>query len=156
MKKKAADPTQEPSFELLKLYVKDASFRSPESVHIFQLEWAPELGLKVAVEPIKLGEENTYEVILKIGAEVKTQNKIAFTAEIQQVGIFGIKNLAETDLAYTLHAFCPDLLYIYARELLADLVQKGGFPQLNLAPINFEEMHKQEMSKRQSKTSTAV
>jgi preprotein translocase subunit SecB len=83
-----------------------------------------------------------------VGAEVKTKEKIAFTSEIQQAGIFTITALPEEELRYTLHAFCPNLLYMYARELLADFVQKAGFPQLNLAPVDFESMHQQELKKK--------
>ena len=150
-KKPGSEAQEKPAFELLKLYVKDASFRVPESIQIFQSTWEPELTLKVAVEPVKLAEENTYEVVLKITTEVKTGGKTAFVSDIQQAGIFAVNNFTEQDLMYSLHAFCPDLLYMYARELLADLVQKAGFPQLNLAPINFEEMHRHEMSKRAAK-----
>jgi preprotein translocase subunit SecB len=155
-KKQESAPQSKATFELLKLYVKDASFQVPEGLSIFQHPWTPELGLKVAVEPVKLAEKDTYEVMLKVAIEVKTQEKVAFLAEVQQVGIFGVAHLSEQDLMYSLHAFCPDLLYMYARELLADLVQKAGFPQLNLAPINFEEMHRQELNKRQNKESASV
>lgn len=37
-----------------------------------------------------------------------------------------------------LGSFCPNILYPYAREAITDMVVRGGFPQLYLAPVNFD------------------
>jgi preprotein translocase subunit SecB len=65
---------------------------------------------------------------------------VAFLAEVQQAGIFNIGNLPEAQLAHTIGAFCPTTLFPYAREAVASLVNKGSFPQFNLAPVNFEAL----------------
>jgi len=134
----------QPQFQLHKLYIKDASFQIPEGSVIFQNEWAPELNVEVNTQATKLNEQNTFEVALKIKATVKSSNKLAFEAEVQQAGIFEITDLPKEQLENALGAYCPNLLYPYLREAISDLVTRGGFPQLSLAPINFEMLYQQQ------------
>ena len=76
--------------------------------------------------------------------------------EIQQAGIFTIAEVEEVQLAHMLGAFCPNVLFPYAREVISSLVGRGGFPQLYLAPINFdalfEQKHQQEAANEGEKT----
>ena len=79
-------------------------------------------------------------MILEATVEAKQGDKVAFLAEIQQAGIFLIRGLSEEELSRVLKTFCPTQIYPYARESIADLVGKGGFPQLHLQPVSFEAM----------------
>ena len=63
---------------------------------------------------------------------------------MQQAGIFTIANLEGEQLDHALKAFCPNILYPYAREAVSDMVAKGGFPQLCLAPVNFDMLYQQQ------------
>ena len=36
---------------------------------------------------------------------------------------------------------CPNILFPYLREVISDIVIKGGFPQLVLAPVNFDALY---------------
>ncbi len=72
----------------------------------------------------------------------------AFLCEIQQGGIFAIGEVEEVQLAHMLGAFCPNILFPYARETVASLVNRGTFPQLNLAPVNFDALFAQYMQQR--------
>jgi preprotein translocase subunit SecB len=40
-------------------------------------------------------------------------------------------------------------LFPFAREVVADLVTKGGFPPLLLAPVNFDALYAQRMQQQQ-------
>ena len=78
-------------------------------------------------------------------------NKTAFIAEVQQSGIFKIIGLTSAELAPVIGAYCPAMLYPYAREVVSDLVARGGFPPFILAPVNFDALYanrKQEMDER--------
>jgi preprotein translocase subunit SecB len=44
---------------------------------------------------------------------------------------------------------CPNILFPYAREVISDVVTKGGFPQLLLSPVNFDMLYTQELQRRQ-------
>ena len=128
----------QPIFQVHKLYIKDASFETEGGAEIFQQEWKPELNVQLDLKNNALEDEKTHEVILKVKCEVKSGEKKAFLAEVDQAGIFTIGNMDEAQEAQTLKSFCPNILYPYAREVISDMVTKGGFPQLCLAPVNFD------------------
>ncbi len=56
-------------------------------------------------------------------------------------------------LAHCLGAFCPNILFPYARETISSLVVKGTFPQLNLAPINFDALFMNYLESQQAEAS---
>lgn len=146
----------EPKFQIHKLYVKDISFNIPHVEKIFLLEWKPELAISVDTSHNPLPDAGTYEVILKIACKVKSNKTDAFEADVTQVGIFEIINLPQDKLDHALNAYCPNLLYPYIRELISDLITRGGFPQLCLEPINFDAIHlKQKQKKQQSDAATS-
>jgi preprotein translocase subunit SecB len=128
-----------PQFAIQRVYTKDISFETPNSPAIFQKDWKPELKLDLDTRSTKLSD-NTYEVILALTVTATVDGQTAFLAEVQQAGIFTIGNLPEAQLAHTIGAFCPTTLFPYARESVANLVNRGSFPQINLAPVNFEAL----------------
>lgn len=128
-----------PQIGLQKVYLKDASFESPNSPAIFTGEWKPAVTLNLSTRTTDLGNDSM-EVILEITVEAKQNETVAFLAELQQAGIFALRGFDETSLERMLTTYCPAQLYPYAREAIADMVGKGGFPQLHLQPVNFEAM----------------
>jgi len=126
-----------PQFAIQRVYTKDVSFETPNSPAIFQSDWKPEIKLDLDTRSNKLAD-NTYEVVLAVTVTATVDEKTAFLAEVQQAGIFTIGNLPEAQLAHTIGAFCPTTLFPYARETIASMVNRGSFPQFNLAPVNFE------------------
>ncbi|MCJ8269237.1 MAG: protein-export chaperone SecB, partial [Psychrosphaera sp.] len=48
-------------------------------------------------------------------------------------------------------SFCPNILFPYAREAISNLVNRATFPQLNLAPVNFDALFAQYVQQRQEK-----
>jgi preprotein translocase subunit SecB len=89
-----------------------------------------------------------FEIVLTVEADVKTAKSDAFKAEVQQAGIFLISNMKEEQLDHAQYAFCPNILYPYAREAISDLVARGGFPQLCLAPVNFDMIYQQKQQEQ--------
>jgi preprotein translocase subunit SecB len=131
------------NFAIQRIFLKDVSFETPNSPEIFQTEWTPDVKLDLDTQSRELGE-NVYEVVLRLTVTVKngdTENeKTAFLCEVQQGGIFTAENMEAGQLAHCLGAFCPNILFPYARETISSLVVKGTFPQLNLAPVNFDAL----------------
>ncbi|HET8815836.1 MAG TPA: protein-export chaperone SecB, partial [Pseudidiomarina sp.] len=75
---------------------------------------------------------------------------VAFLAEVHQAGIFTIADsIEEAQRAHLVGAFCPNILFPYAREVLASMVSRASFPQLNLAPVNFDAVFAQHLQQRQ-------
>ncbi len=136
-----------PQFAIQRVYTKDISFETPNSPAIFQKEWKPEIKLDLDTRSAKLAE-NAYEVVLALTVTAEVEGQTAFLAEVQQAGIFTIGNLPEAQLAHTIGAFCPSTLFPYARESVASLVNRGSFPQINLAPVNFDALFTSYMQQR--------
>ncbi|MFN2308714.1 MAG: protein-export chaperone SecB [Gammaproteobacteria bacterium] len=142
----AADQKQ---FGIQKIYVKDMSFETPNSPNIFTQEWKPEINLELNSQASKVSE-GVQEVILSLTVTAKLGGTTAYLAEVKQAGIFAMQGFSEAELAPMLGAFCPGTLYPYARETVSDLVARGGFPQLVLAPINFDALFAQQIQKVQA------
>jgi preprotein translocase subunit SecB len=131
-----------PHFGIVRIYLKDVSFETPNSPAIFTQEFRPEVNLQLNTSASQL-EDGLYEVVLHLTVTSKQGEKTGFLVEIQQAGIFEIKGFDDAQKGHMLGAYCPDTLYPFAREAVSDLVTKGGFPQLLLAPINFEAVYAQ-------------
>ncbi|MBK2125681.1 protein-export chaperone SecB [Fangia hongkongensis] len=140
----------EVQFQIQKVYIKDISFEIPKGAHIFNREWKPELNIALNTQVNALPEDNIFEVVLTVEANVKCADDDAFKAEVQQAGIFVIDNMNEEQLEHAKYAFCPNILYPYAREAISDIVSKGGFPQLCLAPVNFDMLYQQKQQEQQA------
>lgn len=143
-----------PQFAIQRVYTKDVSFETPNSPAIFQKEWKPEVQLDIDTRSNKIAE-GTYEVVLALTVTAKVEEQTAFLAEVQQAGIFTIGNMPEAQLAHMIGAFCPNTLFPYARETVASLVNRGSFPQLNLAPVNFDALFASYVQQRQAQEAQA-
>lgn len=137
----------QPQFEIQRIYVKDLSFEAPNTPQTFVEEWKPEVQLNLETKSNKV-QDNVHEVILSITATVTTSKKSAFVIEVQQAGIFMIANLPQDQLRQMLGSFCPNILFPYARETISDVVVRGGFPQLLLAPVNFDALYMQHLEEQ--------
>ena len=134
----------EAQFMIQRIYVKNLSFETTNTPAVFQQQWEPELSLDLNTQHTKL-DESTYEVALTVTATVKNKETIAFLIEVQQAGIFTIQGPAPEQLDHLLGSFCPGILFPYAREAITTEVIRGSFPQLVLAPINFDALYAQQM-----------
>ena len=145
----AAEENQGPQFSLQRIYVRDLSFEAPKSPEIFRQEWRPAVELDINTRNRSL-EGDFHEVVLDLTVTVKVGEETAFVAEVQQAGIFLIKGLDGAGMNHTLGAFCPNILFPYAREALDNLVIRGSFPALMLAPVNFDALYAQELERAQA------
>ncbi|RKT44093.1 protein-export chaperone SecB [Thiocapsa rosea] len=140
----------ERQFSVQRIYVKDASFESPNAPDIFRGEWKPTHELNVSTKVNRI-QEDLFEVVLSVTVSAQLGDKTAFIVEVQQAGIFGIAGFAEQEMGAMVGAYCPNLLFPYAREVVSDLVSKGSFPQLVLQHVNFDALfaqHQQEAMQR--------
>ncbi|MFY7698486.1 MAG: protein-export chaperone SecB [Legionella sp.] len=144
---KSVQQTTEAQFMIQRIYIKNLSFETTNTPEIFQQKWEPELSLDLNTQ-YKTLESNIYEVSLTVTATVKNQNSTAFLVEVQQAGIFTIQGAPSDQLDHLLGSFCPSILYPYAREAITAEVIRGSFPQLVLAPINFDALFMQQMEEK--------
>lgn len=145
----ANQEAQGPQFSVQRVYIKDASFESPNAPGIFTSPWQPEVGVELNTATQQLSD-TAYEVVLTITVTVKNAEQTAFLVEMQQAGIFAITGLEEHELNHTLGAFCPSILFPYAREAIDSMVVKASFPALMLAPVNFDALFAQQVAQKQA------
>ena len=130
---------QQKQVGLQRIYLKDCSFESPKPMEALGKEWKPHVNMNINTSANPLNE-TTHEVVLTITAEAKLEDETAFVCEVQQAGLFVVQGLTDEETRRVLTTFCPTQLYPYAREAVSSLVGRGGFPALNLQPINFEAL----------------
>lgn len=130
-----------------KIYVKDVSFEAPNSPAVFTGELNPTADVHFANRTTALDAEN-HEVVLTVTVKVRQEERTIYLVEVQQAGIFTVRGFPAEHLGAILATACPNTLFPFAREAICDLVTKGGFPQLLLAPVNFEILYAQEVQRR--------
>ena len=136
----------QPVFRIQRVYLKDVSFESPQTPAVFigSTNWKPDVQLQLSTGSTKL-ENDLFETVLNVTATVKVEDEVVYLTEVKQAGLFLMRGFGEADLAKMLGSFCPNILFPFAREEIGSLVQKGGFPQLLLDPVNFEALYLQHL-----------
>ncbi len=143
-----ANQSEGPEFAIQRIYVKDSSFETPKAPEIFREQWDPQVSIDLQTSSKKI-EDKIYEIILGVTVTVKIKETVAFLVEVKQAGIFSIGEFPEEQLSQLLGSFCPNILFPYARETITSMVTRGGFPQLYLAPINFDAVYQQQLKQRE-------
>ncbi|MEM1090091.1 MAG: protein-export chaperone SecB [Pseudomonadota bacterium] len=141
------EAAQQSRFTVQKLFLKDVSFESPGAPGIFAERGEPELKMNLQQRVQAVGE-GQYEVVLIVTVTCKLGDKTAYLAEVQQAGIFGLEGFEQEQLQATLGAYCPTILFPYARQQVAELVSHGGFQPLLLQPVNFDQLYADQVRKR--------
>ena len=135
---------------LQKIYVKDASIEVPGAPNVFMLNVQPQIDVNVGTT-MKSLENDIYHIVLNITVTAKNGEDTVFLVEVHQGGIFLVRNFPNSaEKAAILGGYCPSLLFPFAREAVADFVQKAGFPQLLLQPINFEAMYMEALQRQRA------
>ena len=147
----AENPAASPKHIVLqKIYVKDASLEIPLAPQVFTRAWQPQIDVQVSTAVQALNAEQ-HQVLLQVTVTAKLDQEVAFLAEVRQAGIFLLKGLAETaERQHALGTDCPAILFPFARETVAELVQRGGFPQLLLQPIDFGALYQEHLRKNEA------
>ncbi len=146
----AAQPAQQ--FQIQKIYIKDLSFESPNAPGMFTDSFQPNVDFEMNTEGNSLGDD-LYDVTLTITVTAKHNDNTAFLVEIKQSGVFSISGFDQDQLGHMLGSYCPNILFPYAREAVSDLVTRGGFPPLLLAPVNFDALYAQHLQQQAQQAS---
>ena len=140
--------TLEKQFSIQKIYTKDMSFETPNSPTIFTEKWVLSVDFNLGSHAETL-ENSLYEIAFTVTITVKSSDKTAYLVEVTQAGIFALSGFTDQEMGPMVGSFCPNILFPYAREAVSDLVAKGGFPQLLLAPVNFDALYTQHLQQAQ-------
>jgi len=140
--------TIEKQFSIQKIYTKDMSFETPNSPKVFTEKWEPVVDFNLGTQVLPL-EDSMYEVALTVTITVKNGDTTAYLVEVNQAGIFSLGGFTDAEMSPMVGSFCPNILFPYAREAISDLVTKGGFPPMLLAPVNFDALYSQHLQQAQ-------
>ena len=131
----------QPVFSIEKIYLKDMSLEAPHVPQIFLESGEPQIDVRVATTAEEI-EKEFFNVTAKL-----TDDKVLFLNEVAQCGIFRIANVSKEDTEILLAVAAPNILFPYARELVANTTIRSGFPPVMLSPINFEAIYHAEQAK---------
>jgi len=132
---------------LQKIYVKDLSFESPRAPQVFTTNASPQTQLNIRSSNRQVDNEHV-EVSLTLTVDAKDNDETIFLIEVVQSGVFTMTGYNDQERSMLLGSYCPATLYPFAREAIADVATRGGFPPLLLQPINFDALYTQAMQER--------
>lgn len=142
-----------PQVILQKIFIRDCSVEVPDAPVIFTKEWKPKMDVQLNTD-VKNVADKTHQVTLQVTVTAKLDEQTAYLVEVQQAGIFVIQGVEpEEQLRAVLGAYCPNVLFPYVREVVSDLVQKAGFPQFLLQPVNFDALFQQYLQQQADQAS---
>jgi preprotein translocase subunit SecB len=131
-------------FQIEKVFVKDISLEIPHAPQVFMEQVQPQLEVRVDTGAQQFAE-GYFEVTVSATVTARAGEKTLFLAEAVQGGIFQLRGVPPEELGPVLGVACPTILYPYLREVISDLVTRGGFPPVLLTPISFEQIYLQRL-----------
>ncbi|MCF6274877.1 MAG: protein-export chaperone SecB, partial [Robiginitomaculum sp.] len=147
---------EQPMLRILAQYTKDASFENPNAPDsLRQDQSAPAISINIEIGRQML-DENTVEVVLMLGAKAERDGKPVFLCELEYAGLFAFGNVAEEHIQPMILIECPRLLFPFARQIMAEMTQNGGYPPILLEPPDFAAMFRDEMMRRAQETGESV
>ncbi len=155
MTEQAQNQQPQVSLNIARIYLKDQSFEAPNLPELFAKPFDPAYEVQLNSKARQV-DQGLHEVVLTINVECKTGDTVAFIAEVQQAGLFQIEGLEGMNLRHALSAFCPNVLFPYARQQIAAATNAGGFPPLNLNPVNFDQLFAMQLQQEAAKANGAV
>jgi len=139
---------QGPMLSILAQYTKDQSFENPNAPDSLRSGLAaPEIQIGIEIGRQMLEGDNV-EVTLMLKAEARREGNIAFIAELEYAGLFAFQGVGVEEIQPLILIECPRLLFPFARQIMAEMTQNGGYPPIMLEPPDFASMFRDEMMRR--------
>jgi len=151
----ADQQAQDPVFQIQRVYLKDLSLEQPNSPAILLEQEQPTVDIQLGVDAQPVAD-GIFEVSVSATVQTKIGDKTVFLVEAKQAGIFEIRNLPEDQMDPILGIACPQIVYPYLRGNVADVIQRGGFPPVHLAEINFQAMSEQQQAQAAGQPSPII
>ena len=141
--------------QILAQYIRDMSFENILAQKGIDGDVQPEISVEVNIDAKKRSVDNQYEVIIKtaISSKTKAKEEPMFLLELEYGGIFHIENLPKDQLHPYLMIECPRMIFPFLRRIVSDVTRDGGFPPMNLEPIDFMALYRNEIQRRSKESS---
>ena len=131
-------------FNIHRLYLKSSDFKIENPPTVFKSKGKLEYKIEMKIDPKKLDEENLHDVSLDLKIVGKIEETDIFTVSVSQAGVFELKGFTPEQMKQLEMAYCPNVLYPYARQAVTGLMTQAGFAPINLVPINFDALYQQQ------------
>jgi preprotein translocase subunit SecB len=141
----ADSASQDPVFQIQRVYLKDMSLEQPNSPSILLEQEQPNVDIQLGVEATPV-TDGIFEVCVTATVQTRIKDKTVFLVEAKQAGIFEIRNLPAEQMGSIMGIACPQIVYPYLRGNVADIINRAGFPAVHLAEINFQAMYEQQQA----------
>jgi len=135
--------TQDPVFQIQRVYLKEASLEQPNSPAILIEQEQPTVDIQLGIEAGQVAD-GVYEVCVAATVTTRIGDRTVFLVECKQGGIFEIRHVPEDQMGAIVGIACPQIVYPYLRASVADIISRGGFPPVHLSEINFQAMFEQQ------------
>ena len=143
-----------PSLNILTQYTKDLSFEAPGApASLRARQQAPEISIGVNVNANPLGDD--YDVQLTINGKAVAGEETLFVVELVYGGVFKLSGFKKEHLLPVLFIECPRILFPFARQIVSEATQNGGFPPLRIDPIDFAQMFQRRMAEEAARQKVA-
>jgi len=140
----------QPNLGVIAQYVKDLSFENPGAPGALKARTTPPtINVSIGVQPNPIAADQV-EVEIKIDARATEGEEVLFAVELVYAGVFRLTNIPEQDVAPLTLIQCPQLLFPFARQVIADATRNGGFPPLLIDPIDFVSLYRQRLEQQQA------
>ena len=128
-------------------YIKDLSFENPRAPQSLIEQKQPQLTLNVNVTTRQF-ETKTFEVQLTLEASAHTPEKEPlFVMELIYAGTVTLgADVPQENFGPLLLIETPRLLFPFARAIVANVTREAGFPPLNIAPVDFVALYRQQLA----------
>ncbi|WP_409361397.1 protein-export chaperone SecB [Bartonella heixiaziensis] len=144
----------EPVFAVLTQYLKDFSFENPNAPRsLHPREKAPKIDININVNANPIGDDN-YDVILSLSVKANDDTEVLFHVELIYGGVFHLENIPQEHVMPLVFIECPRLLFPFARQIISDATQNGGFPPLWIDPIDFAALFQKRVAEEQKNSKT--
>ena len=147
--------SQDPLFQIQRVYLKEASLEQPNSPGILVEQEQPAVDIQLGVEATPVAD-GIFEVAVTATVQTKIKDRTVFLVEVKQAGIFEIRNLPDEQMGPVMGIACPQIVYPYLRSNVSDLITRAGFPPVHLAEINFQAMYEQQQAQATEKAPRIV
>ena len=153
MAENGATEAQAPQIKMsvLTQFIRDMSFENVMAQKGVSGEVQPDVNVQVNLDAQKRAQDHQYQVSMKLVIDSSSKDKQTklFLLELDYGGIFHIEGIPDDQLHPFLLIECPRMLFPFARRIVSDVTRDGGFPPLNLENIDFVQLYRQELLRRQ-------
>lgn len=142
--------TDKPALFLRAQYIKDMSFENPRApASIFSLQSPPQMDVSINLGAQRL-DEKVFELAIHISTRAISEKTTVFLCDVVYAGVIELQNVADNLLESTLFIQGAQLLYPFARRVIADVTRDGGFPPLQLDPMDFAALYQQRSTEQKA------